>query len=205
MTFACRGKVKGSNPAATPGRGLRRDMKKYQIIYADPPWRFKVWSRDTGLGRAADAHYSTMPIEDIKALNIPADKNCALFLWAVSPQIPEAFDLIKAWGFEYKTVAFTWAKTYAKSGKPFFSLGYWTRAGSEICLLATRGKIRRVSAAVPQLLISPVREHSRKPDEIRDRIVKLMGDVPRLEMFARQKTEGWDVWGNEVESDIELI
>jgi len=177
--------------------------KKYQIIYADPPWRFRVWNRDTGLGRAAEAHYPTMEFANIKSLTIPSDKNSVLFLWAYSPQLPEALELIKAWGFEFKTVAFTWAKTF-QSGKPYFGLGYWTRAGSEICLLATKGKNKRVSAAVPQLLIAPTREHSRKPDEIRDRIVELMGDLPRIELFARQKTDGWDVWGNEVKSDIIL-
>lgn len=181
-------------------------MKKYNIIYADPPWRFKVWNRDTGLGRSAESHYPTMTLEDIKKLPIKdiADKNCALFLWIVNPQIPEALELIRSWGFEFKTVAFTWAKTYKKSGKAYFGLGYWTRAGSEICLLATKGKPKRVSKSVAQLEISPIERHSKKPDNIRKKIVQLIGDLPRIELFARERVDGWDAWGNEVKSDIEL-
>ena len=102
------------------------------------------------------------------------------------------------WGFEYKTVAFTWAKTNKKSPGFFKGLGYWTRANPEMCLLATKGKPKRLSKSVRQLIISKLQQHSKKPDEIRNRIVELCGDIPRIELFARQKTQGWDVWGNEV-------
>jgi N6-adenosine-specific RNA methylase IME4 len=173
--------------------------KKYQIIYADPPWNFKVWSKNTGKGgRCPDKHYPTMSLDEIKNLPVPSDNNCALFIWVTYPMLQEGFETIKAWGFSYRTVAFTWAKLNPKGLGFSIGLGYWTRANPEICLLATRGTIKRIDKSIPNLLVSPRREHSRKPDEIRDRIVKLVGDLPRIELFARQKTEGWDVWGNEV-------
>jgi len=173
-------------------------MVKYNIVYADPPWSYRTWNAKGG-HKSASAHYTTMSVEDIKALpvqNLAAD-DCALFLWATYPNLPEAFSVITAWGFTYKTVAFTWVKIN-KNGTPFVGLGYWTRANAEICLLATKGSIRRVNKSVQQVILSPRREHSRKPDEARDRIVQLMGDIPRIELFARQNTPGWDVWGIDV-------
>ena len=147
-----------------------------------------------------------MLLEDICALPVSelAAKDCALFLWATFPHLPHAFEVIKAWGFSYKTIAFCWAKTYRKSPGYFMAMGHWTRANAEICLLATKGHPRRVSKSVRQLIVSPVEQHSKKPDEARDRIVALMGDVPRIELFARQQTEGWDTWGNEVPCSIDL-
>lgn len=178
---------------------------KYQIIYADPPWKFKTYS-DKGLGRSPDMHYSTMTLEDIKALPVSAiaSDNCALFMWTTIPFLRQSFEVMEAWGFRYKTVAFVWIKQNRKSDSLFWGNGYWTRSNSEICMLATRGHPKRVSASVHQVIISHVEEHSRKPQEARDRIVKLMGDVQRIELFARQKTQGWDVWGDEVVSDIDL-
>lgn len=178
---------------------------KYQIIYADPPWKFRTYS-DKGLGRSPDRHYSTMTLEDIKALPVLAlaDDNCALFMWTTIPFLRQSFEVMEAWGFQYKTVAFVWIKQNRKSDSLFWGNGYWTRSNSEICMLATRGHPKRVSASVHQVIISHVEEHSRKPQEARDRIVKLMGDVPRIELFARQKTQGWDAWGNEVVSDVDL-
>lgn len=117
--------------------------------------------------------------------------------------LPEALETIKAWGFTYKTVAFCWAKT-TKEGKAAAGMGYWTRSGAELCLLATKGKPKRVSKAVRQVVLAQRGEHSAKPPEVRDRIVQLMGDVPRIELFARDRCLGWHSWGNEVESDIEL-
>ena len=147
-----------------------------------------------------------MSIDELCALPVEtlAEKDCLLFLWATFPQLPEALRLIRAWGFTFKTVAFVWLKLNKKSPTWFYGLGYWTRGNAEICLLAKRGKPKRRSAGVHQFIISPVEEHSKKPQEARERIVQLMGDVPRIELFARQKTPGWDVWGNEVESDIEM-
>ena len=147
-----------------------------------------------------------MTIKDICELpisNISA-KDSILFLWATFPQLPEALKVIKAWGFKYKSVAFVWLKQNKKSPSWFYGLGFWTRGNAEVCLLATKGSPKRQSNKVHQFIISPIREHSRKPDEAREKIVELMGDVPRVELFAREKTEGWDVFGNEVESDIIL-
>ena len=147
-----------------------------------------------------------MKLEDI--CNLPvgdlAADNCILFLWVTFPKLLESFEVIKAWGFEYKTVAFVWIKQTVTKDKWFTGLGWWTRANAEICLLATRGNPVRFSKGVHQLIVSPVEEHSKKPDETRDRIIKLAGDLPRVELFARQKTNGWDIWGNELENDIEL-
>lgn len=170
-------------------------MKQYNVIYADPPWRYEQRS----LQGAAEKHYPTMSIDELCALPVMsiAAKDCILFLWTTFPMIPEALRLIEAWGFKYKTVAFVWLKQNRKSPTWFYGLGFWTRGNAEICLLAKRGSPKRQSASVHQFIISPIEEHSKKPDVTRERIVALMGDVPRIELFARQKTEGWDVWGNE--------
>ena len=172
--------------------------KKYQIIYADPPWSFNFRNRK-GLSKSAkDALYNTMTAQDILTLPVKAitDANCVLFLWIMDSQMQLALDVIKAWGFEYKTVAFTWIKL-AKT-KYHFGGGNWTRSNPEQCLLATKGNIKRLSASVRQLVVEPRREHSRKPNRIRNDIIKLVGNLPRIELFARQQTEGWDVWGDEV-------
>ena len=181
-------------------------MKKYNVILADPPWAYRVWSKKD-VGRTAESHYPTMSIEDIRALPVGdlAADNCALFLWITFPQLHEAFSLIESWGFVYKTMAFVWVKQNRKSPSLFWGLGYWTRANAEICLLATKGNPKRQSAAVHQVILSPVEQHSKKPDEVRERIVTLMGDVPRVELFARQQAPGWDVWGNEVECSPGLV
>lgn len=147
-----------------------------------------------------------MRLEELTALPVSdlADTDCALFLWATFPQLPDALRLIRAWGFSYKTVAFVWLKTNRRSHTWFYGLGFWTRSNAEICLLATKGHPKRQAANIHQLIVSPVERHSKKPDEARDRIEALMGDLPRIELFARQKPPGWDVWGNEVNSDIRL-
>lgn len=183
------------------------DMKKYQIIYADPPWSYKVWSKKTGLGRSAERHYKTMDKKQIQNLQIEkiCEKNCILFLWVIAPCLVEGIELIEKWGFEYKTIAFTWVKRNKKTPSWFWGMGYYTRANTELCLLATKGKVlKRQSKSVHQVIDTPIKRHSQKPDEVRKRIVQLMGDIPRIELFAREKTEGWDVWGNEVESDIDI-
>lgn len=145
-----------------------------------------------------------MSLEEICALPVAeiAAKDSALFLWATFPMLPEALRVIRAWGFQYKTVAFIWLKQNRKAQTWFFGLGYWTRSNAEVCLLATRGRPRRQDKGIHQFIISPIEEHSKKPDEARERIVRLMGDLPRAELFARQETPGWDVWGNEVNSTL---
>lgn len=169
-------------------------LKKYSIIYADPPWSYK--DRRESHGGVLD-HYPTMKLDDIKALQIPADENCMLFLWATFPNLQEALDVIKAWGFKYKTLAFSWIKTN-RDGKPFFGIGYYTRSNCEVCLLGVKGKPIKVSNSVSSVIIAPREEHSKKPDIVREKIVTLCGDIPRIELFARQKTPGWDAWGNEI-------
>ena len=178
---------------------------RFGVIYADPPWTFKTWS-DEGKNRSPENHYGCMSLADIEALPVAeiAADDCALFLWATDPLLPKALKLIEAWGFEYKTIAFVWAKLNKSAPRMMFNekdfftgLGYWTRANPELCLLATRGKPKRVSKAVRRLVIAPRREHSRKPDEVADRIGQLMGDVPRIELFARETRDGWQAWGDE--------
>ena len=185
------------------GKGGGRTIQKYQAIYADPPWDYQ----QCRLSGSAKKHYPTMRIEELCALPVAeiADRDCALFLWATFPQLPEALRLIQAWGFMYKTVAFVWLKQNRKALTWFYGLGFWTRSNAEICLLATKGHPKRKSAGIHQLVICPVERHSKKPDEVREKIVALMGDVPRIELFARQQTQGWDVWGNEVENSTALL
>lgn len=173
-------------------------MGKYEVILADPPWDFKTYS-DKGKGRSAEKHYKTLTLEDIKKLPVHklAARDCVLFLWSVGPRLDDAFDVIREWGFGYKTKAFCWAKETKLQRGWHFGMGYWTRANSEDCLLATRGHPKRVDASVPQLVVSPVLRHSAKPPGVRDRIVKLVGDVPRIELFAREAAPGWDATGLE--------
>jgi N6-adenosine-specific RNA methylase IME4 len=172
----------------------------YRAILADPPWSFATYSRK-GKGRSAEAHYDCLSFVHIKALPVAqwAAPDCALFLWVTDPSLPQALEVIEAWGFTYKTVAFTWAKT-TRDGAGFpIGCGYWTRANPEQCLLATRGRPQRLSRSVRQLILAPRREHSRKPDEVYERIEALVPG-PYLELFARAPREGWDVWGHEIET-----
>ena len=117
-------------------------------------------------------------------------------MWATYPKMQEALDLIEAWGFKYKSIAFQWIKQNRSGNGYFFGLGRWTRGNTEPCLIAIKGKPKRISAGVGQLVFSPLRRHSQKPAEVRDKIVELMGDLPRIELFAREAAPGWDVWGN---------
>ena len=173
--------------------------KKYNIIYADPPWRFKYYGKSDDRYRRAEKHYNVMDLEDIKKLPVKdiSNDDCMLFLWVIDPMLKQGLEVMEAWGFKYKTVAFTWVKTNKNNGF-FTGMGYWTRANPEMCLLGTKGNPKRGNADVPQLIISKRREHSRKPDEIRYNIVRLCGDLPRIELFARERIEGWDAWGNEL-------
>lgn len=170
---------------------------KFNIIYADPPWL---------QGGRTKKHYKHMRTKDICNLSVPqitAD-DAVLFLWTTFMNLPDAMQVIPAWGFQYKSVAFTWIKPNNKSKGWFFGTGYWARGNAEICLLATKGHPKRVSRRVSQLIVEPRREHSRKPDVARQRIVQLCGDLPRIELFARQTHDGWHRWGNQVESTIQL-
>ena len=183
---------------------LSQATKKYNIIYSDPPWSFKTYS-DKGKGRSAEQHYNCMDVQDIKNLpvqNIAAD-DCIMFMWATYPCLPEALELIKAWGFVYSTVAFTWVKKNKKARGYFWGMGYWTRSNSEICILATKGNVKRISASVHQIVDTPIEGHSKKPDIVRNKIIELVGDLPRIELFAREMIEGWDCFGNQLPATMQ--
>lgn len=177
---------------------IYKTNKKYKVVYADPPWEYKNKVTDG----AACNHYPTMSLENLirmhDVIEHISDEDCVLFLWSTFPTIKDALALIDAWGFVYKTVGFVWIKENKKSGGLFLGLGNWTRSNAEVCLLATKGKPRRIDAGVHSVIISNIGRHSEKPSEVRDRIVKLCGDVPRIELFARQVAECWDFWGNDV-------
>ena len=174
--------------------------KKYKIIYADPPWQYRVYSKK-GQGRSAENHYHTMNIKDIMALPVDkiADKDCILFLWITFPCLKEGIEVMERWGFKYKTCGFNWVKRNKKKNTYFMGLGFWTRSNSEVCLIGTKGQPKRVSKSVSQICDARITEHSRKPAEIRERIVELCGELPRVELFARDKVKGWDSLGDEID------
>ncbi|CCY66462.1 putative uncharacterized protein [Clostridium sp. CAG:678] len=147
-----------------------------------------------------------MSLEDIKNLPINnlADKNCVLFMWTTIPLLKDSFSVLDSWGFEYKSIAFVWIKLNKKSDTLFWGMGHWTRSNAELCILATKGHPKRKSAKVHQVIMSHIQQHSKKPDEARERIIELIGDLPRIELFAREKKDGWDSWGNEIECDINM-
>ncbi len=176
----------------------------YRVIYADPPWSFATYSAK-GKGRSPEAHYRCMDFAEIKRIPVAdwAAEDCILLLWVTDPLLPRGLELLDAWGFAYKTVGFYWAKLNRRADRSaidersfFTGLGFWTRANVEQCLLATRGKPKRLAKDVRRLVVSPRREHSRKPDEVHERIERLAAG-PYLEMFARGARPGWDVWGDQ--------
>jgi len=172
--------------------------KKYNIIYADPPWSYR--DKSASGKRGASFKYKVqeqdwicnLPVQDI------SDDNCILFMWVTMPQLPNAFEVINSWGFKYKTCGFTWVKKNKIKDSWFIGMGNWTRSNSELCLLSVKGKPKRADASISSVVDTPIEQHSKKPDVVKDHIVKLCGNLPRIELFARQKTQGWDVWGDEV-------
>jgi N6-adenosine-specific RNA methylase IME4 len=192
--------------------GLPRNH--YGAILADPPWRFRTWDNREAIKRigngtnvSAATHYDTMDVAAIRALPLRelAATDCSLFLWVTWPNLLDGLSVLDAWGFTYKTCAFAWTKAHAGQLEMFeetisdqMGLGYWTRANTETCLLATRGKPKRLNADVRQAIIEPRRQHSRKPDCVHGRIERLVAG-PYLELFARQQRSGWDCWGNETD------
>lgn len=173
--------------------------KKYNIIYADPPWKYNTWRDGEG---TAEKHYKTVKVEEIinmkDTIKKISEKDCILFIWITFPCLLDGIKVIKEWGFKYKTCGFNWIKRNKVSDTWFFGLGHWTRENSEICLLATKGAIKRKSNKVSQVIDTHIEEHSKKPAIVRDKITELVGDLPRIELFARQTSEGWDSWGDEV-------
>lgn len=170
---------------------------QYKVILADPPWSWKAWGKK-GEKKSAKKHYSVMEPVDLCGLPVAdrAASDAVLFMWCISSMLDDALRLVDAWGFAYKTAGFVWIKTNRQSGSLFWGLGYHTRQNAELCLLATRGKPKRLSGGVHQVIMSPRREHSRKPDEIYERIEALYPG-PYLEMFSRTDRDGWDAWGDE--------
>ena len=168
---------------------------KYNVLYIDPPWEYYM-----GGYKNQSQHYDTLSMDELKQMPIDdlAADNCILFLWVTFPILDQVFDLIKWWGFEYSTVGFVWVKSNKSGEGNFTGLGYWTRSNAEICLIATKGSIECKDHSINQIINAPVGEHSAKPSIVRDKIVQLVGDIPRIELFARTKTDGWDSWGNEV-------
>jgi len=177
--------------------------KKYQIIYADPPWSYKGKMMNSSI----TDHYNVLSLDDICNLDIRSisDNDCILFMWVILPKLNEFMKVVNAWGFEYKTTAFVWVKQNRKTNSFFMGLGRWTRANPEICILATKGKISRISKAIRQLQVYPIEQHSKKPDVFRKLIIELVGDLSRIELFARERVDGWDCWGNELPDTIQKV
>lgn len=179
-------------------------------MYADPPWKYdNQKNNDPSMGGVT---YPVLSVKDIADLPIQGicEKDCALFLWATYPKLREAFFVMDAWGFKYTTVAFTWVKTNPKKGGYYSGMGHWTNGNAEIVLFGKKGTPKRQNKSVKQIIESPVGKHSTKPDCTRDRIVTLMGDLPRVELFGRKEVPGWTVLGNEVtgrdiRDDLNLI
>jgi N6-adenosine-specific RNA methylase IME4 len=195
---------------------------RYHIIYADPPWKYNARKKtNTKFGGGAMGHYPCMTLKEIKNIEVSkiTEQNCALFLWTTFPKLQESLDVIKEWGFTYKTLAFSWHKLN-QDGSLFFGVGSYTKSNCEVCLFATKGSVgilkkgEKIPDSKEKLVVrsnfvssainAKRSRHSKKPDEIRDRIVELFGDVSRIELFARKESDGWDVWGNETDSDIEI-
>jgi N6-adenosine-specific RNA methylase IME4 len=180
-------------------------MKKYKIIYADPPWKYAN-ERDNDPAQGGMT-YPTMTVAELSALKINdiSDKDSTLFMWVTMPKLKEGLEVMEAWGFRYITCAFTWVKLNPKSGGIYSGMGHWTNGNAEICLLGKKGKgTPRVEKNVKQIVLAPRGKHSAKPPEVRDRIVRLVGDLPRVELFAREVASGWSNWGNEIETEITL-
>lgn len=184
-------KVTTNNTTTTP---FPYPAKKYGIIYADPPWSYndKITNRP-------GCTYDAMTVDDICDIPVAsiADENCILFIWGTWTHITEVQQVITAWGFDYKTIGFVWIKQYS-TGHNILGMGNWTRANTEYCLIATKGHPKRIDAGISQLITTTKREHSKKPHEVRQKIIALMGnDIPRIELFARTIINGWDTWGND--------
>ena len=179
--------------------------KKYNIIYADPPWEYKESGGGVrgcaGLDKRYNGVMTKQEIFDLPVQRISAEKSI-LFLWVTFPRLEQGFETIKAWGFEYYGLAFDWVKM-SKNGKPSWGMGYYTRQNTEVCLIGVKKdkakRLKPLSRGVLSVIHSERREHSRKPDEVRKKIVEICGDLPRIELFSRQCADGWDCWGNETD------
>jgi|SRR5262245_34852596 len=193
-----------------PFAGLLRGH--YRVGQIDPPWRFFTWS-PRGRGKCPDQHYHCEELEKLKALPIGElmAADAWVFLWVIQTHFPAALELLSAWGFEYKTVGFVWVKMPKQWRpdeiplrlRPRTGLGYYTRSNSEQCWIASRGDgVKRQDRGVDQVIYAAIREHSRKPDEVARRIDRLVGDVPRIELFAREQRPGWAAWGDQIQLNL---
>jgi N6-adenosine-specific RNA methylase IME4 len=173
-------------------------VKRYNIIYIDPPWKYSFNNKKETTYTAA-RHYDSLDLNELIRLPIPqiAAENCALCIWVTNPLTYEVFDLIKLWGFKFKTLLFNWIK-HTKNNKVWVSVGNYTRPMSELCWLWMKGSLERLDHNVEQVHYQPVQGHSKKPGIFRDEIVKLFGDLPRVELFARESSNGWDSWGDQL-------
>lgn len=180
-----------------PFEGL--DRAGYGLIYADPPWRFRTWN-ETNQTKAPSAHYAIMELDAIKALPVAdlAAPDCILIMWAVAPMIDQALAVMAAWGFKFKTAG-AWAKQSSTGQKWAFGTGYLLRSAAEFFLIGTRGQPRSAVRDVRNLVVAPIREHSRKPDGLRADLERMFPALPRVELFARVATPGWAAWGDQVE------
>ena len=186
-------------------------MKKYKVIYADPPWHYGSKSAVNNSSgseiKPLKDQYTTTKTKDLCNMDVKSicEDESVLFMWVTDSHLPDALEIIKAWGFKYKTIAFNWVKTTSK-GNYCKNVAPWTMKSSEICLIATRGAMtkHKIKNNVESLVFSERTKHSKKPDEVRERITDLFGDVSRLEMFARTSASGWDVFGNEAPNSIEI-
>lgn len=176
------------------------EPNKYKILYLDPPWEFKAYSQK-GEGKSAQKHYSCMSIDNLMKMPIGdlGYKDSIMLMWATSPMLPQQIECMKAWGYIYKTVAFNWIKLNKKSGTPFIGMGYYSRANAEFCLLGRKGSPGRPkNKSISQIILDPIREHSRKPD-IMYSYIEQMYDGPYLELFGRTGRPNWDTFGNQTE------
>lgn len=176
--------------------------KKYKIIYADPPWSYNKYSnsKKETAPNIRVTPYLPMPLEDIKQMQVPeiSEKDSVLLLWVTMPCLEWGLEVISAWGFKYKTCGFTWIKKNKKGFGFFRGFGHYTRANTELCLIATRGKILPVLRKnITQIIQTPILKNYAKPDQVKNKIVELFGDLPRIELFARKRTYGWDAWGDD--------
>lgn len=183
--------------------------KRYQIVYADPPYEYRKSGGIKSARGLAKNYYKTMNIETIKNLPIQniCDKNCYLFLWVTAPCMQEGLDVLRAWDFEFFTIVFTWIKLNRNINSLFWGMGNSSRANPEFVLLGRKGKLNRIEKNVHSVIEEPIMNHSKKPNEIRKRIIRLYGYLPRIELFARppkdllfedESYKGWDLWGNEI-------
>jgi N6-adenosine-specific RNA methylase IME4 len=173
-------------------------VKKYNVIYADPPWTYQNKKTGGSMKSGALAKYPTMSIDELKVMDIPAAKDCVLFMWATVPLMPEAIDLVTAWGFKYKTMI-TWRKIMS------LGMGFWFRGQCEHLIVAVKGNVKAFRCQHPNFIQHKALKHSEKPEVFRQLIEQVTPTMTdRLELFARKETEGWDVFGNEVAESIDI-